>query len=741
MISLKPCVFRFSDIEVQEVERRVSRAGKLIALEPKTFQILVYLLHNPGHLVSKDELVRAVWGTTAVTDGSLTRAMTLLRRALDDDPHDPRFIETVATAGYRFICPVEGEEDSSGKSAAGIPDAGTNGAAVELSVINSAALSTQAIVSGTKRRRLWVIIGASALLLAFVGSAVWYLRRPLRPPRVTNYSRLTLDGLRKNVIGTDGNSLFLNVAGPFGAGQIPISGGSIVPFVPDLPSGALVSGEAPGVEAVSPDGSRLLVWGHEYRDERQNELWVVGTLGRPARLLAKALNATWSPDGKQVVYASNHGDLYVMASDGGAPRLLSASSAPGGAFLGTADLTWSPDGTRVRFTRDHTIWEMAEDGTNLHEMMPGWRESRLACCGRWTPDGDFFLFLSGNTLLKGRLFLPGAQIWAIDERQGPLGQRNSKPFPLTSGPTLWGTPIPSRDGRHIFARGVDLRGELVRFDKLSKQFKPYLGGISAEFLSFSHDGKYVAYVSFPEGILWRANRDGTGVTQLTKPPVYPKLPRWSPDDKSIVYFDYSPELRDAIYIISAQGGAPRRLLPDDRQPEADPTWSPDGKRLVFATKGFYSAGPQQEPQVHVLDLETHQTDILPPRVGGAHSPRWSPDGRYIAATDALERDIRIILFDLQTRRWSTIFRGPAAGWHQWSHDGRYIYLMGALLPDEPAKVYRVSVTGGKPEPVADLVDGRWTGWYSFSLGLDPEDNPLLLRDQGTDEIYALTLER
>ena len=61
-------------------------------------------------MISKEELLNAVWGDTAVGDGSLTRSIFLLRRLLGDDPREPRYIETVATVGYRFVFKVEVSE-------------------------------------------------------------------------------------------------------------------------------------------------------------------------------------------------------------------------------------------------------------------------------------------------------------------------------------------------------------------------------------------------------------------------------------------------------------------------------------------------------------------------------------------------------------------------------------------------------------------------------------------------------
>src|SRR5262249_26160851 len=110
----KSFVFRFADIEVREREFSLLKAGKVLAVGPKAFRVLLHLLRNPQKLISKEDLLNSVWGDTAVTGGSLTRCIWLLRRQLGDDINEPRFIETVATVGYRLVCPVEVSEDGSG---------------------------------------------------------------------------------------------------------------------------------------------------------------------------------------------------------------------------------------------------------------------------------------------------------------------------------------------------------------------------------------------------------------------------------------------------------------------------------------------------------------------------------------------------------------------------------------------------------------------------------------------------
>src|SRR5258707_9990553 len=111
----KSFIFRFADVEVREREFSLINGGKVLAVEPKAFRVLLLLLRNPQKLISKEELLNAVWGDTAVTEGSLTHCIWLLRRLLGDDVNEPRFIETVATVGYRLGCQVEVSERGLGE--------------------------------------------------------------------------------------------------------------------------------------------------------------------------------------------------------------------------------------------------------------------------------------------------------------------------------------------------------------------------------------------------------------------------------------------------------------------------------------------------------------------------------------------------------------------------------------------------------------------------------------------------
>jgi Tol biopolymer transport system component len=271
---------------------------------------------------------------------------------------------------------------------------------------------------------------------------------------------------------------------------------------------------------------------------------------------------------------------------------------------------------------------------------------------------------------------------------------------------------------------------MVRYDPPTRDLKPWLGGISAEQVSYSPDGKSIVYVSYPEGILWRANRDGTNLIQLTAPPIYPMCPQWSPDGTQIVFTDADvlSSSHSVIYIVSSKGGGPRRLLPANNGEQGDPSWSADGQKIVFGdTRTFETLG------LSVVDIASGQITALPGSKG-IFNPKSSPNGRFIAGlVPGPPAGIRV--FDFETQRWSAVLvTNMDALFHTWSRDSRFIYFLHKFGPDQG--VFRIRSTGGQPERVADLRDMHRVFWF----GLDPTDAPLLLRDVGSADIYALTLE-
>lgn len=111
-------VYRFEGFTLDLETMRLRRDGQDVALEPKSFYLLEFLILHRDRVVSKEEIFRAIWKDVVVTDNALTRAITQIRKALNDDPRNPRFIETVPTVGYRFTAALE---PASAQSPAGQP--------------------------------------------------------------------------------------------------------------------------------------------------------------------------------------------------------------------------------------------------------------------------------------------------------------------------------------------------------------------------------------------------------------------------------------------------------------------------------------------------------------------------------------------------------------------------------------------------------------------------------------------
>ena len=103
-----PTCYRFGEVVVDTAAHTLTRDGQPQAIEPKAFAVLLVLLRHADELVPRDDLLDAVWGHRHVTPGVLTRAIAQLRAALDDHPHEPRFIQTQHALGYRFIGELKG---------------------------------------------------------------------------------------------------------------------------------------------------------------------------------------------------------------------------------------------------------------------------------------------------------------------------------------------------------------------------------------------------------------------------------------------------------------------------------------------------------------------------------------------------------------------------------------------------------------------------------------------------------
>ena len=712
--NVAPTVKRFGVFEADVRTEELRKEGLCLRLPGQSFQVLLLLLENPGEMVTREVLRKKLWpeDTFVDFDHGLNAAVNRLREALGDSADRPKFIETLPRRGYRFIGAINHESIS----ASVVAD--TEQLKGDTAFEKTAAVDAVApAVSGKSR---WIAVLAAVLVILLIAATFVWLRLPQTPPRVLATTKLTKDDVPKNRLLTDGARLYIEEDQGTRAFvvQAALTGGET--SLISTPFGS------PVLMDISPDHSQLLVkngFGNE-----PTEFWALPLPSGPPHRIADVTGSygKWSPDGRQLVFAKGGNVLYLAKADGTDARML--CTVANGVVWQTQ---FSPDSTRIRFgvwndkERSSSIWEIRTDGTDLHPLLPGWRNPPAECCGVWSPNVRYFLFL-----VRSSPVLAGGNIWALQESNSAFRKYPSRLFQLTAGPMLFDAMTWSPDGKKLFARGLQNRGQLVRYDAQRREFVSLLSGIWATDVCFSLDGEWIAYVSYPEGALWRSRVDGSDRLQLTNPPVFAAHPRWSPDGKQIAFTDRQAGRPSKILLISAEGGAAKEMLAENLL-QSDPGWSPDGKQMVF---GRYI---HQPASLQLLDLNSKQVSIIPGSQG-LYSPRWSPDGRYLAALTTAQT--KIVVFDFNRKIWSDWVSGHRFAYPTWSRDGKYLYFE-TWMTDTPG-YYRVQLGQTGAELVVDLKDLHQFSTASSGVwsGITPDGSPLFVRDLSTDEIYALDLE-
>ena len=583
----------------------------------------------------------------------------------------------------------------------------------------SASVATIAVTSERPQKKLSVIIGAAVAFL-LVAFAYW-LTRPTAPLKVLSYTALTQDGEAK--IGrllTDGSRLYFRESrgGAPVLAEVSVAGGETAIINTSFPFS--------GLRDISPDHSSLLVSASTSLSSSDGPLWIVPVPAGPPRRLGRieATYAVWSPDFRQLAYSQGDDLCISDASGENSRKLATLTGIP-------YEISWDPGGQKLRFTldnrasREDSIWEISADGGAPHPLLPGWNKSPEDGDGRWTPDGKHFLFSSNQNGPRS--------LWVLPENRGFWNRTTREPVQLTFGPMEFSSPSPSVDGKKIFAIGTQRRGELARLDAKTSQFLPYLPSIEANALDFSRDGQWIVYALYPEATLWRSKTDGSERLQLSFSPALANHPRWSPDGKSVVFTARPPGGHFGLYLISAEGGNPRPLSPPE-ETDVEPGWSPDGNTLIFCGLPWTDISPEKATSIRLLDLKTLQRTTVPGSAG-FWQPDWSREGRYIVSVSS--DSMKLLLYDVNARKWSTLANMKNIQNPRWSKDSNYIYFDTVDVQD-PA-IYRVRRVDGKLEQLASLKGFRRTHILTSSMNLTPDGSPVLLRNTGIEEIYALNL--
>src|SRR6266436_3495565 len=679
---------QFAGFRVDLHARELRRNGNIVRLQEQPFSVLAVLLEHAGDVVTREELRQHLWPSDTFVDfdNSLNTAINKIREALGDSVEDPHFVETLPRRGYRFIAPVNGQ-------------------------------NSQGVTESSMRmlRPFLVWMGAGLVTLAGVGAVAIWLRSPVSPPRIVGSKQITNDGIPKTgALVTDGSRIYF---GEFSSGRSTVNEVSTAGGDTDIVQTTVAT---PIVQAISPDQSQLLLQSGNFEVEG-GDFWPsplpAGSAHHIEGVFGHGGGWASTPNGR---FTFGKGcDLFVANHDGSNPRKI--ATAPGQ----IGDIKFSPDSSRLRFTvydlgkRTSSIWEVRSEGSGLRPLLPDWSYAPHECCGNWTPDGRYYFFQSVRDGVS--------RIWMVAEHTGLFHTAAPNPLQLTAGPLSFTYPVSSKDGKTLFAIGERRRAELVRYDPRSKDWASFLEGISADYVDFSPDGRWITYITYPDGALWRSRTDGTQRLQLTFSPVRAATARWSPNGQRIAFSALIPGKPWKISLISRDGGAAEQLTPNDTV-ELDPSWSPDGNELVF---GAHAPEHSDQDWIESFDLKTRQPSRIPGSAGLFVS-RWSPNGRYLIAIPFNAK--KFLLFDYGTQKWREMISNVGTiGYFSWSPDSTYVYLTRVYTSD--AAYFRLRIDASKLDRIASLkgiqllVSDFGVPWS----GLTPDQSPLFARDISTQE--------
>lgn len=627
-------LYKFDEFTVDVFSRRLMRHQEPVALTSRAFDLLLVLMRNSGRLMSKDELMDAVWQDAAVEETNLAVNISALRKALGDLPNHYRFIVTIPGRGYKFLPKVSQNE---GESEEILLHEHFRASVIEEQFVETGTpviesrvqVSGDEVLSSKPQRNSTALVVAGLLVVgAMLGVvAVWGNRKPLlnrQPVKVTPFTSMQGDE-REPAFSPDSRQLAF-VRG----GEDPDLGNNGV-YIKLLHSETpLKITSKPGDYASpvwSPDG-RFIAFTRHYKDDIG--LYIVPALGGVERKLISAnwesessAQIDWSPDGELIAFTERLKDdlqepycLFLLSVETLEKIQLTFPKAPG---VHDRFPVFSPDGKTLAFAR------ISAEGTELLRVPAAGGESRRLVVEKktinglaWTAEGDL-IFSSSRDGRRG--------LWRISGDGGePKKQTNGEEasFPAISRQGNLLAYEQSSEDSNIWRLELDDEGRDPRGERIITSTRREAG------IDISPDSKLIAYESDCSGSseLWVCNSDGSDNLQLTDfEAARIRSPRWSPDGRQIAFQCYAAGQTD-IYVIAANGGPPRRLT-DDAANDSLPTWSRDGRIIYFSSERdgrnqLWKIASEGGTAVKLTDSEAGNAIESPDGRTLYHSARFNP---------------------------------------------------------------------------------------------------------------------
>jgi len=720
---------RFGVFEADVHAAELRRNGRKVRLQDQPFQILAMLLERPGEVVTRDTLRASLWpvNTFVDFDHGLNAAVKRLRDALGDSAENPRFVETLARRGYRFIAPVHPAEAGNpvgpvgplelvgpvGPIAAAIGKNGTK-PAIRANPENPAIAGSSKPALALLRTRRWRILLSSLGVLLMGTGAGWVAARRFNPilapvaelrltanPPDDPILSAVISPDAKYVAFADRSGLFLRV----------ISTG-------ETHSIALPEGFKPRPVAWFPDGNHVLVTKStdSYGD---SSLWNVSVLGgAPRKIMDKADARGVSPDGKQIAFVRG-GDLregiWVMSADGENPHKVFGE--PSDKFGGVA---WSPDGKRLAFARFSykTGFKVASASLWIVDLSTGQANSVLANqelgeALAW-PAKDRLVYSLAEPLPNQG----DSNLWAVGI--DPKGFcTTGHPVRLTSGPDKKVRLSTSGDGKQLtFLRW---RGEPhIYVAELDEERR---GILTPRPLSLD-EGRNLPFAFTPDGksVFFTSDRDGPAhIFRQAVDQAAPDLVVGGPDSVTIARLD--PEGANLLYLLQPSwddssgtgrlmsvplaGGTPHLVL------QAPQLHNFQCARLPTKTCIFGISTPDKLEFVSFDPKtgDTHAIEGLALPEGGSYNWSLSPDGSTVAISDWRRGPApsEILLLSLRGRAARKLVLADWAGISSidWAADGRSLWVS-ALRPNGEQALLSVDLQGRATALLQNLQ--REVGW-------------------------------